>query len=26
MDHTKDQSDVILKYLPEAQIFLNKAN
>ncbi|CAD8148736.1 unnamed protein product [Paramecium octaurelia] len=26
MDHTKDQSDIILKYLPEAQKFLNKAN
>lgn len=26
MDHTKDQPDVILKYLPEAQTFINKAN
>ncbi|CAD8090374.1 unnamed protein product [Paramecium sonneborni] len=26
LDHTKDQSDVILQYLPQGQIFLNKAN
>ncbi|CAD8133014.1 unnamed protein product [Paramecium pentaurelia] len=26
LDHTKDQSDVILKYLPQGQTFLNKTN
>ncbi|CAK94884.1 unnamed protein product (macronuclear) [Paramecium tetraurelia] len=26
LDHTKDQSDVILQYLPQGQTFLNKTN